>query len=250
MSRAGQKSIDLLLAVNVNVNTAVNTVVEAVVAGGLETLVVALLTAVVEAGVVATVVLVDTNVLFLGHACRATAVVLSDADVFAEAFFVTGRGGFLGSWWLLTFPSSALDRSLLFSLDLFGLLVVFVGRRKDAERDSVGWLAGCVLSVRDVRVLVRARAQLSCSCLCRYGSRLLSKQQQQTRSPSMGILTGLWRRNPAWRLLGDLNTLQDSNATCRADKPDKRQKKKRAFMEKPIGGVVGGKRRSEWWTVV
>lgn len=140
----------VLLAANVDVYAVVVAVV--VAAGGVEARVETLLfTAVLETGV-ATVVLVDTDVLFLGHAygLRATAVVLGDADVFAEAFFVTGRGGFLGSsWWLLTFPSSALDRDLLFSLDLFGLLGVFVGRRKDAERD---WDSGVEIQPGDFAV--------------------------------------------------------------------------------------------------
>jgi len=41
--------------------------------------------------------------------------------------------------------------------------------------------------------------------------------------PLRCILTGFWRRNPAWRLEGDSSTLQDSNATCKADKADKRR---------------------------
>lgn len=153
----------LLLAANVDVYAVVVAVV--VAAGGVEARVETLLfTAVLETGV-ATVVLVDTDVLFLGHAygLRATAVVLGDADVFAEAFFVTGRGGFLGSsWWLLTFPSSALDRDLLFSLDLFGLLGVFVGRRKDAERDSVVWLA-LVVSKMLLIVLLTGEERYDCA---------------------------------------------------------------------------------------
>lgn len=148
----------LLVPVDVNVNVAVETlvfvtlvvevlvvevlVVEALVlAAGVE----AVLTAFFEAVLAAVVGLVDADILFLGEASWAAAVVFSggDADVLAEVLLVTGRAGLLGWWWLLTFPSSALDRYLLLSLDLYGRLVVFVGRRKDAERDSVGALAGC-----------------------------------------------------------------------------------------------------------
>ena len=138
----------LLVSVDVNVNVAVETLVlvtlvfEALVlAAGVE----AVLTAFFEAVLAAVVGLVDADILFLGEASWAAAVVFSggDADVLAEVLLVTGRAGLLGWWWLLTFPSSALDRYLLLSLDLYGRLVVFVGRRKDAERDSVGALAGC-----------------------------------------------------------------------------------------------------------
>jgi hypothetical protein len=137
----------LLVSVDINVNVAVETlvfvtlVVEVLVlAAGVE----AVLTAFFEAVLAAVVGLVDADILFLGEASWAAAVVFSggDADVLAEVLLVTGRAGLLGWWWLLTFPSSALDRYLLLSLDLYGRLVVFVGRRKDAERDSVGALAG------------------------------------------------------------------------------------------------------------
>lgn len=115
---------DLLVSLDVDVDAGVNAGVEAVVAAVLE-------------AVLAAVVLVHADVLFSAHAGGAAAVVLGDADVFAEAFFVTGRAGWLLGWLLLTFPSSALDRDVLFSLDLLGLLSILVGRRKDAERDSV-----------------------------------------------------------------------------------------------------------------
>jgi hypothetical protein len=137
----------LLVSVDVNVNVAVETlvfvtlVVEVLVlAAGVK----AVLTAFFEAVLAAVVGLVYADILFLGEASWAAAVVFSggDADVLAEVLLVTGRAGLLGWWWLLTFPSSALDRYLLLSLDLYGRLVVFVGRRKDAERDSVGALAG------------------------------------------------------------------------------------------------------------
>jgi hypothetical protein len=137
----------LLVPVDVNVNVAVETLVFVtlvfevlVLAAGVKTV----LTAFFEAVLAAVVGLVDADILFLGEASWAAAVVFSggDADVLAEVLLVTGRAGLLGWWWLLTFPSSALDRYLLLSLDLYGRLVVFVGRRKDAERDSVGALAG------------------------------------------------------------------------------------------------------------
>jgi hypothetical protein len=141
----------LLVPVDVNVNVAVETLVFVtlvfevlVLAAGVKTV----LTAFFEAALAAVVGLVDADILFLGEASWAAAVVFSggDADVLAEVLLVTGRAGLLGWWWLLTFPSSALDRYLLLSLDLYGRLVVFVGRRKDAERDSVGASAGCSFS--------------------------------------------------------------------------------------------------------
>jgi hypothetical protein len=140
----------LLVPVNVDVNVAVETLLRVVEALVVETLVVetlvlaarveAVLTAFFEAVLAAVVGLVDADILFLCEASWAAAVLFSggDADVLVDVLLVTGRAGLLGWWWLLTFPSSALDRYLLLSLDLFGLLVVFVGRRKDAERDSVG----------------------------------------------------------------------------------------------------------------
>lgn len=123
---------DLLVSLDVNVNTAVETlVVEAVLTAFFE--------AVLAAGVAA-VVLKDADFLFSADASGTLALTVvfsgGDADVLADALLVTGRAGLLGLRLLLLFPSSALDRYLLFSLDLFGLLVVFVGRRKDAERDS------------------------------------------------------------------------------------------------------------------
>jgi hypothetical protein len=139
----------LLVSVDVDVNVGVETLLLVVEALVVETLVLgarveavlaaffkAILTAFFEAVLAAVVGLVDADILFLGEASWAAAVVFSGGDV--DVLLVTGRAGLLGWWWLLTFPSSALDRYLLLSLDLFGLLVVFVGRRKDAERDSVG----------------------------------------------------------------------------------------------------------------
>ena len=131
---------DLLVSLDVNVNTAVETlVVEAVLGAGVEAVLTAFLEAVFAAGV-ATVVLKDADFLFSADASGTLALTVvfsgGDADVLADALLVTGRAGLLGLRLLLLFPSSALDRYLLFSLDLLGLLVVFVGRRKDAERDS------------------------------------------------------------------------------------------------------------------
>ena len=129
---------DLLVSLDVNVNTAVETlVVEAVLGAGVEAVLTAFFEAVLAAGVAA-VVLKDADFLFSADASGTATVVFSggDADVLADALLVTGRAGLLGLRLLLLFPSSALDRYLLFSLDLLGLLVVFVGRRKDAERDS------------------------------------------------------------------------------------------------------------------
>ena len=132
---------DLLVSLDVNVNTAVETlVVEAVLGAGVEAVLTAFFEAVLAAGVAA-VVLKDADFLFSADASGTLALTVvfsgGDADVLADALLVTGRAGLLGLRLLLLFPSSALDRYLLFSLDdLFGLLVVFVGRRKDAERDS------------------------------------------------------------------------------------------------------------------
>lgn len=195
--------IDLLVSLDVNVDTGVVAVLEAV----LET---------VLAAEVATVVLVDADVFLSAHAGGTATVVLCDADVLTK--LVTGRAGLLLGWLLLTFPSSALDLYVLFSLDLFGLLVVLVGRRKDAERDSAGGLAWKVL-----RCGLDAR-----SMVLEAMSRRRAHRMRRAKRAWM-ILTGLWRRNPAWRLLGDLNALQDSNATCRTDKPDERRKRRRVF---------------------
>lgn len=88
----------------------------------------------------ATLVLVDADVLLSSHRVSSTiAVFLSDADVLAVSIFLTGRAGLVRILLLLTFPSSALDCDVLFRLDLGGLfsLFVLIGRRKDAERDSV-----------------------------------------------------------------------------------------------------------------
>ena len=117
---------------DVNTNTAVETlVVEAV------------LTAFFEA-VVAAIVVVNADFLFSADASGTAMVVFSgsDADVLTDALLVTGRAGLLGLRLMLLFPSSALDCYLLLSLDLLGLLVVSVGRRKDAERDSAMVLVG------------------------------------------------------------------------------------------------------------
>lgn len=134
----------LVSLLDVNVNTAVETlVVEAVFGAGVEAVLTAFFEAVFAAGV-ATVVLKDADFLFSADTSGTATVVFSggDADVLADALLVTGRAGLLGLRLLLLFPSSALDRYLLLSLDLFGLLVVFVGRRKDAERDSGRVLVG------------------------------------------------------------------------------------------------------------
>jgi hypothetical protein len=144
----------LLVSVDVNVNVAVETLVlvtlvfeTLVLAAGVE----AVFTAFFEAVLAAVVGLVDADILFLAEASWTAAVVFSggDADVLVDVLLVTGRAGLLGWWWLLTFPSSALDRYLLFSLDLYGRLVVSVGRRKDAERDSAGASAGVFLTMID-----------------------------------------------------------------------------------------------------
>ena len=144
------REIDLLVSLDVNVDTGVVAVLEAV----LET---------VLAAEVATVVLVDADVFLSAHTGGTAAVVLCDADVLTE--LVTGRAGLLLGWLLLTFPSSALDLYVLFSLDLFGLLVVLVGRRKDAERDSEDGLAWKVCGVD--WMLARW-----CSRQCRLGKRI------------------------------------------------------------------------------
>ena len=141
---------DLLVSLlNVDVNTGVETlVVEAVLGTGVEA---------VFAAEVATVVLVDADVLLSAYASGSgTAAVVfrgGDADVLADALLVTGRAGLLGLRWFLTFPSSALDRYLLLSLDLLGLFVVLVGRRKDAERDSA-------------KVSVGVSVWCCCVCVC------------------------------------------------------------------------------------
>jgi hypothetical protein len=165
----------LLVSVDVDVNVGVETLLLVVEALVVETLVLgarveavlaaffkAILTAFFEAVLAAVVGLVDADILFLGEASWAAAVVFSggDADVLVDVLLVTGRAGLLGWWWLLTFPSSALDRYLLLSLDLFGLLVVFVGRRKDAERDSVGASAGVFVIDRHVCHEANASASL------------------------------------------------------------------------------------------
>jgi hypothetical protein len=142
MAGDGKTEFDLLVSLDIDVNTAVETlVVVAVLEAVLGASVEAVLTALFEtffAAVVATVVLKDTDFLFSAYASGTATVVFSggNADVFANALLVTGRAGLLGLRRLLLFPSSALDCYLLLSLDLFGLLVVFIGRWKDAERDS------------------------------------------------------------------------------------------------------------------
>jgi hypothetical protein len=91
------------------------------------------------------VLLSDADVLLATHtASWSAAVFFSDADVLACVAVVTTGRALLGVSITLTFPSSALDSYTLVSLDFGGvgsLLVVPVGRRKDAERDSVVILA-------------------------------------------------------------------------------------------------------------
>ena len=159
----------LLVPVHVDVNVAVETlllllllllgVVTLVLAARVE----AVLTAFFEAVLAAVVGLVDADILFSAEASWAAAVVFSggDADVLADGLLVTGRAGLLGWWWLLTFPSSAFDRYFLLSLDLFSLLGVFVGRRKDAERDSVSASAGLLVIVVDRQRCHEANASAS-----------------------------------------------------------------------------------------
>lgn len=124
---------------------------------------------------------------------------------------MTGRAGLLGLRWFLTFPSSALDRNLLLSLDLLGLFVVLVGRRKDAERDSgealvdvSGGGVGVVVVVvkRDLRnvVLGPGRAHMSLTLAFLLLLPLLSLLLCAINGGRAGRLTGFWRRNPAWRL--------------------------------------------------
>jgi hypothetical protein len=136
MAGDGKTEFDLLVSLDIDVNTAVETlVVVAVLEAVLGASVEAVLTALFEtvfAAVVATVVLKDTDFLFSAYASGTATVVFSGGN----ALLVTGRAGLLGLRRLLLFPSSALDCYLLLSLDLFGLLVVFIGRWKDAERDS------------------------------------------------------------------------------------------------------------------
>jgi len=147
--------LTVVVPVDVDINVAVETLV---LAAGVE----AVLTAFFEAVLAAVVGLVDADVLFSAETSWAAAVVFScDADVLADGLLVTGRAGLLGWWLLLTFPSSALDRYFLLSLDLFGLLVVFVGRRKDAERD---WDSGVEIQPGDfwgTRVLCKTATRLA-----------------------------------------------------------------------------------------
>lgn len=214
---------DLLVSLlDVDVNTAVETlVVEAVLGAGVEAVLTAFFEAVLAA-VVAVVVLEDADFLFSADASGTATVVFlggGDADVLADALLVTGRAGLLGLRLLLLFPSSALDRYLLLSLDLLGLLVVFVGRRKDAERDSGRVLAGVFWGQK---VLLSAPALLL-GAMPAHPLRLAHPARTCCSSLDQCILTGFWRRNPAWRLWGDSDTLQDSNATCKADKAGRRQ---------------------------
>lgn len=155
----------VVVPVHVDVNVAVETLLLLL---GVETLVLAarveaVLTAFFEAVLAAVVGLVDADILFSAEASWAAAVVFSgsDADVLADSLLVTGRAGLLGWWWLLTFPSSAFDRYFLLSLDLFSLLGVFVGRRKDAERD---WDSGVEIQPGDfwgTRVLCKTATRLA-----------------------------------------------------------------------------------------
>ena len=107
--------------------------------------------------------------LLLSSPTGATAVFLSDADVFACVAVVTLTWALLGVSITNTFPFSALfNRDTLVSLDLGGLrsLLVPVRGRKDAERDSMARI-----SMLQTVALEFFRASL----------------------------TGLGRRNPAWR---------------------------------------------------
>lgn len=70
------------------------------------------------------VVLGDADVLLSSHTVWAVAAALSisDADVFTRvAVVTTGRAGLVGESISLTFPSSALDRDTLVSLDFGGV---------------------------------------------------------------------------------------------------------------------------------
>ena len=76
------------------------------------------------ASVFVPVVLVHVNVLFSPHTTGSSGTLsfsISDADVFAIAVVLTGRAGLVGSSITLTFPSSALNRNSLVSLDFGGL---------------------------------------------------------------------------------------------------------------------------------
>lgn len=178
---------DLLVSLDVDVYTAVETlVVEAVFGAGVE----AVLTAVFEvvcAAVVATVVLEDADFLFSAYTSGTAAVVFSrsDADVLADALLVTGRAGLLGLRLLLLFPSSALDCYLLLSLDLFGLLVVLVGRWKDAERDS----GGVLVDVTGVCVVRRVGQSCRCaiSAPCRTSDRIDCRDSCNGYSRDSGV---------------------------------------------------------------
>jgi len=155
----------VVVPVHVDVNVAVETLLLLL---GVETLVLAarveaVLTAFFEAVLAAAAPPLDADILFSAEASWAAAVVFSggDADVLADGLLVTGRAGLLGWWWLLTFPSSAFDRYFLLSLDLFSLLGVFVGRRKDAERD---WDSGVEIQPGDfwgTRVLCKTATRLA-----------------------------------------------------------------------------------------
>lgn len=160
-------------------------VVEAVLGAGLEAVVTALFEAVVAA-----VVLEDADFLFSADASGTAAVVFgrSDADVLADALLVTGRAGLLGLRLLLLFPSSALDCYLLLSLDLFGLLVVLVGRWKDAERDSVDVLVH-VIGVCDRCVCCQAWQSCRCaiSAPCRSSDRITCRDSCDEYSRDSGV---------------------------------------------------------------
>jgi hypothetical protein len=174
--RVTLEGLTVVVSFDVDVNTAIETlVVEAVLGTGVEAVLTALFETVLAAGVAA-VVLVNADFLFSADASGTATVFLSggDADVLADALLVTGRAGLLGLRLLLLFPSSALDCYLLLSLDLFGLLVVSVGRRKDAERD---WDSGVEIQPGDLR---------GTRVLCKTATRL-AKQTRPIRGEGEGF---------------------------------------------------------------
>jgi len=89
-----------------------------------------------------TVVLVHADLLFSPHTCGTVSVFFGDADVLAGvAVVAAGRVVVRSSDSFHTIPFSALDSRSLLSLDFGGfgsLLLVLVGTREDAERDTVG----------------------------------------------------------------------------------------------------------------
>lgn len=116
---------NLPLAVNVYVNSGVDAVLVLMAADSGEAVVLT------NADVLADVLCSSTT--------TSVAVFFGDAYVLAVGTVVsTGRAGLRVVSLSSIFPSSALDGYTLVSLDLscFGTLLVPVGRRKDAERDS------------------------------------------------------------------------------------------------------------------